>query len=252
MAVPASHGDMPMDRVFTIAAVRTSVGLNTGLRLVHPQGGRLLERLRSVLALADVKDVAANPARLPSPLDWSPRRLWRPFPPHDELRTARSTKGPRMPTLCRAYTTDQEAHAAVDRLLAIGTSDANVRVLMGRPIRDHRDDPVGGFAGRTGESAGTFADAPKSSRSSAGSYAGDPDTQRVGGFGDIDLETVASYHNGVPQISTATHRNLKRMLVEAGLEGAEADEVFAKLGIRSRRELAKALPFVVQLQLALC
>ena len=134
-----------------------------------------------------------------------------------------------MPTLCRAYTTDQEAHAAVDRLLAIGTPDANVRVLMGRPVRDHRDDPMGGFAGQTGESAGTFADAPNSSRASAGSYAGDPDAQRVGGFGDIDLETVTSYHNGVPHISTATHRNLKRMLVEAGLDGAEADADVAAL-----------------------
>ncbi len=134
-----------------------------------------------------------------------------------------------MPTLCRAYTTEQEAHAAVDRLLAVGMSDANVRVLIGRPVSDHRDDPMGGFAGRTGESAGTFADAPQSSRTSAGSYAGDPDAQRVGGFGDIDRETVTSYHNGVAHITIATHRNLKRMLVAAGLDGAEADADVAAL-----------------------
>jgi hypothetical protein len=134
-----------------------------------------------------------------------------------------------MPTLCRAFSTEQEAHAAVDRLVAIGTSDADVRVLMGRPIRDHRDEPMGGFAGQTGESVGSFAGAPQSSRAGAGTYAGDADMQRVGGFGDIDRETVTSYHNGVPHIHIATHRNLKQMLVDVGLDAAEADADVAAL-----------------------
>jgi hypothetical protein len=94
---------------------------------------------------------------------------------------------------------------------------------------DHRDEPMGGFAGRPGESVGSYADAPQSSRAGAGSYAGDADTQRVGGFGDIDRETVTSYHNGVPHIHIATHRDLKRMLVDAGLGEAEADTDVAAL-----------------------
>jgi hypothetical protein len=134
-----------------------------------------------------------------------------------------------MPTLCRAYSTEQEAHAAVDRLLGAGTSDGDIRILMGRPVRDHRDDPVGGYAGPTGEQAGSFADAPQSSRAGAGSYAGDADEQRRGGFGDIDRETVTSYRNGVPHVQIASHRNLKRMLVEVGLDEATAETDVAAL-----------------------
>jgi hypothetical protein len=135
-----------------------------------------------------------------------------------------------MPTLCRAFSTDEEAHAAVDRLLAAGMPDAEIRLLMGRPVRDHRDDTVGGFAGRSGdEPVGSFADIPRSSREAVGSFAGDADQQRRGGFGDLDRETVTSYHEGVPRIHVASHRDLKKLLVEAGLDGADADADVAAL-----------------------
>jgi hypothetical protein len=134
-----------------------------------------------------------------------------------------------MPTLCRAYSTEQEAHAAVDRLLATGASDADLRILMGRPVHDGRDDQVGGFAGRSGELVGSFAGAPHAGQAGAGSFAGDADRQRRGGFGDLDRETVTSYHDGVPRIRVASHRNLKRMLVEAGLDEAAADADVAAL-----------------------
>src|SRR3954449_3001425 len=125
-----------------------------------------------------------------------------------------------MPTLCRTYPTDGDAHAAVDRLLAAGLPGGDVRVLMGTPSADHRDEPVGAFAGATGQ-AGSFAG---SAPSTMGTFAGDPD-QRRGSFGDIDRETVTTYHAGVPQVRIASHRNLKQLLVDAGLEAtaAEAD-----------------------------
>jgi hypothetical protein len=131
--------------------------------------------------------------------------------------------------LCRAYQTEESAHAAVDRLLAAGASQADVRILMGRPVHDHRDDAVGGFAGPGGERVGSFAGAPHSGRAGAGTFAGDADAQRVGGFGDIDRETVTSYHDGVPRIHIASHRDVKRMLVEAGLDEATADADVAAL-----------------------
>jgi hypothetical protein len=127
-----------------------------------------------------------------------------------------------MPTLCRAYSTEDEAHAAVERLLGAGTSDSDIRVVMGRPVQDHRDDRAGGFAGPTGELIGTFAGAAVSGRAETGSFAGAAD-QRRGGFGDLDRETVISYRAGVPHIRIASHRNLKRMLVEDGLDDAAAD-----------------------------
>jgi len=131
--------------------------------------------------------------------------------------------------LCRAYATDETAHAAVDRLLAAGGSKADVRILMGRPMHDHRDDPVGGFGGRARDRVGAFAGAPHSGRTGRGSFAGDADAQRVGGFGDIDRETVTSYHDGVPRIHIAGHRDVKRMLVDAGLDEATADADVAAL-----------------------
>jgi hypothetical protein len=131
--------------------------------------------------------------------------------------------------LCRAYETDASAHAAVDRVRAAGASEADIRILMGRPVHDHREDPVGGFAGPAGERVGSFSGASHSGRDGMGSFAGDADAQRVGGFGDIDRETVTSYHDGVPRIHVASHRDVKRMLVEAGLDEAAADTDVAAL-----------------------
>jgi hypothetical protein len=121
-----------------------------------------------------------------------------------------------MATLCRAYGTEDEARAAVDRLLAAGATDAEIRVIMGTPGHDHRDEPVGRFAGM-GERVGAFAGAGGSSHDAMGSFAGDGD-QRRGGFGDLDRETVTTYRDGVRRVQVASHRKLERMLVEAGLE----------------------------------
>jgi hypothetical protein len=126
-----------------------------------------------------------------------------------------------MPTLCQAFSTDDEARAAVDHLLASGLSGDDVRVLMGTPSVDHRDAPVGTFAGAEVAPVGSFAG---HADATMGAFAGDGD-QRRGSFGDIDRETVTTYHAGVPHIRIASHRNLKQMLVDAGLapEVAETD-----------------------------
>ena len=129
-----------------------------------------------------------------------------------------------MPVLCRIYSTDDEARAAVDRLLAAGFSGGDVRVVLGTAAHDHRDDSVGGFAGCSDEvTVGSFADVEGSSRDATGSFAGDPEQQRRGGFADADRETVTSYHGGVPHVRVTSHRSLKKMLVEAGLDPAAAN-----------------------------
>ena len=129
-----------------------------------------------------------------------------------------------MPVLCRIFSTDDEARAAVDRLLAAGLSGGDVRVLMGADAHDHRDDSVGGFAGSGDEVAvGSFAGVEGSSRDAMGSFAGDPEQRRRGGFGDIDRETVTTYQGGVPHVRVASHRDLKRLLVDAGLDPVAAD-----------------------------
>src|SRR5918912_1017830 len=81
----------------------------------------------------------------------------------------------RMTTICRAFQTQDEAGAAVERLLA-----------------------------------------------------GDAAQQRSGGFGDLDRETVTSYDDGVKRVHVASHRDVRRLLVDAGLDpDAAADDVEA-------------------------
>jgi hypothetical protein len=126
-----------------------------------------------------------------------------------------------MSTTCRIYPSDADARTAVDDLLAAGHPGAAIRVLMGS--HRHGDDPEGAFAG-DGGAPGAFA----GEAGAAGSFAGAAEPGR-GGFGDIDRETVTSYHNGVPQVRIASHRNLKQMLVDAGLDAAAAEKDVAAL-----------------------
>jgi hypothetical protein len=123
-----------------------------------------------------------------------------------------------MATTCRAFHTEDQARAEVERLLAAGTSGDDIRVLMGEAIRDRAEAPVGSFAGVAG-AAGSFADdAP----TGMGGFAGDASEERTGGFGDIDRETVTTYADGVKRVRIASHRDLQRMLVDAGLDEATA------------------------------
>jgi hypothetical protein len=134
-------------------------------------------------------------------------------------------EGIAMPTLCRAYTTEQDAHAAVDRLLTGGVSGAEVRVLMGDAVHDSRDAPVGSFAGAStaaAETVGSYAGPEHSAREAMGSFTGDADEQRRGGFRDVDRETVTTHRGGVKRVRVTSHQNLKQMLLDAGLDDATA------------------------------
>ena len=131
-----------------------------------------------------------------------------------------------MPTLCRAYATEDDARAAVDRLLAGGARGADVRILMGESLHDSRDAPAGGFAGApvpAADAVGAYAGAPHSRREGMGAFAGDAGEQRRGGFSDVDRETVTSYRDGVERVRIAAHHDLRGMLLDAGLDRATAD-----------------------------
>jgi hypothetical protein len=136
-----------------------------------------------------------------------------------------------MTTLCTSFTTMDDADAAVERLLAAGVRGDDIRVLAGESTRDHRDDPVGTYAGRHGaeDPVGSYADAPTSNRDPMGSYVGGGGGQRRGSFGDLDRDTVATYGSGVRRLQIASHRGLERMLVEAGLDEKTAETDVAAL-----------------------
>ncbi len=132
-----------------------------------------------------------------------------------------------MPVLCSTYTTVDEARAEVERLLAAGRDGDEIRVLSGSDSHDHAADPVGRFAGGATAEApvGAFAGAEHTTAEPRGSFAGDAELRRRGGFGDLDRDTVATYSGGVRHVRVASHRDLQGMLVDAGLdaETAEAD-----------------------------
>ena len=137
-----------------------------------------------------------------------------------------------MATLCRAYMTEDDAHAAVDRVLAAGVADADIRILMGEMRRDARDAPAGSYAGAdapAAEPVGAYAGAPHSRREAMGAFAGDANEQRRGGFADADRETVTMHRDGVVRMRVASHHALKAMLLEAGLDAETADADVAAL-----------------------
>ena len=122
---------------------------------------------------------------------------------------------------CSAYTTDDDARAAVDQMLAAGTAPERITVLSGSPAADHSDDPVGGFAGASGSVRG-FAGRAHSHAESMGDFASNGGTQRRGSFADADKDTITSYENGVLRARVASHRELEHRLIAAGLDAGAA------------------------------
>ena len=131
-----------------------------------------------------------------------------------------------MPTICRDFATDDDAQAAVRRLLTAGIPGAEIRVLMGAPEHDRRDEPIGSFGRESVDAAepvGSFDGSVGSTHDLMGSFTGATADQRRGSFGDLDRDTVTTYSNGVARVDVTPHRNLRKALVEAGLDETTAD-----------------------------
>jgi hypothetical protein len=130
-----------------------------------------------------------------------------------------------MATLCRAYTSTHDAENAVERLLSAGVPAIRIELIMGRAVEDARDAPIGTFAGTTTADAatvGSYADVAHSGREAIGTFAGDPDKQRRGSFGDTDRDIVTTSRPGVKRTRIASHHRLEKLLVDAGLDPALA------------------------------
>ena len=126
---------------------------------------------------------------------------------------------------CRAYTSTEDAENAIERLLAAGVPAPGIQLIMGVATNDSRDAPIGTFAGTTTADAltvGSYANFTRSGREATGAFAGNPDNQRRGSYGDTDRDTVTSYQSGVKRKRIASHRTLKKILVNAGLDPATA------------------------------
>ena len=127
-----------------------------------------------------------------------------------------------MQSHCHAYTNETDARIAVDKLLAAGTAGTRISVLSGRMTADHREEPVGAYAGPQAGRVGGFAGMSGSTADTMGAFAG-IETRR-GGFGDVDRDEVETYENGVRRVHVASHHELEHRLSQAGLN---ADQVAA-------------------------
>jgi hypothetical protein len=133
-----------------------------------------------------------------------------------------------MAMLYRAYDSTYDAEDAIELLVATGVPATEIELIAGEPIRDWREAPIGTFAGTTTADAltvGSYAGIQHSGRKAMGTFAGDPDTQRRGSFGDADRDTVTTYRAGVRRTRIASHHRIEQLLVEAGLDrgSAQAD-----------------------------
>jgi hypothetical protein len=99
-----------------------------------------------------------------------------------------------MPMLCKTFPTEVSARRAVAALRATGPPGRDLRLLTGRPLRDIRQEPVGEYARPLGHDApvGTFGGGVVRRRDGASAFAGDPDQQRQGSFGDVDRVVIVS------------------------------------------------------------
>jgi hypothetical protein len=134
-------------------------------------------------------------------------------------------------TLCKTYSDERDARAAVDRLMASGAPRRGIRLLTGSPLHDVRDERVGTFAGAIGPDAsvGRFAGLPRRRCQGTGSFAGDPDRQRKGSFGDVECDVIISFVRGEEHRRVATHRALRRLLSPVTLDGEPADRLVDEL-----------------------
>jgi hypothetical protein len=136
-----------------------------------------------------------------------------------------------MSTLPSIHRTKAEALLAVEALRAVGVSDRDVRLLIGRAPGDVRHEPVGGFAGPVGpgDPVGTYAGAPVTRRQGAGAFAGDADAQRQGSFADTDRVEIVSFEDGAGRTRITGLRGARRLLARTTLDPDSLERAVSEL-----------------------
>jgi nucleotide-binding universal stress UspA family protein len=114
----------------------------------------------------------------------------------------------------KTYANEAVARHAVQALTAAGVPPHDIRLLKGAPTHDVRHETVGGFAGAVDPDSpvGTYAGAVRLRRQGAGGFAGDPDQQRQGSFGDAEVDAIISCEDGAGRGRVADHAGLQRLL----------------------------------------
>ena len=131
-----------------------------------------------------------------------------------------------MNSLCKAYDNTSDAERAVADLLAAGVPGEDVRVLMGAEIHDARREARGRFAGvdsEPDEHVGAYAGDGPERRTLRGSFAGADAGGAEGTFANAERDVVVTHSDGMEHTRVAGRHELKRLLMDAGLDDATAE-----------------------------
>jgi hypothetical protein len=96
---------------------------------------------------------------------------------------------------------------------------------MGAEIHDARNESGGGFAGsvRSDAHVGDFAGEGHSRDMPRSSFAGNASARVEGVFANADRDVVVTFPHGEEHQRVAGHHNLKKLLMDAGLDDATAE-----------------------------
>jgi len=132
-------------------------------------------------------------------------------------------------TVYRTYASEAVARRAVAALTAAGVPRRDIRLLTCHRAHDLRQETAGGFAGAVEPDSPvrTFAGTVRLRRQCTGSFAGDPDQQRQGSFGDADIDAIISSEDGAGRSRVAG--NLGPMLRRVGLSDDATARVIDEL-----------------------
>jgi hypothetical protein len=132
---------------------------------------------------------------------------------------------------CSTYAGEEEARQAMRALQAAGVSADDISLLTGRWVHDVRGEPVGGFAGPVAPRApfGKYAGPARLRRQAAGGWAGDPDRQRQGTFGDADLGVHAVYERGPRRSPVTSDDEIRRLLCDSAVPEEAVDRLVGEL-----------------------
>jgi hypothetical protein len=124
-----------------------------------------------------------------------------------------------MTTLYKTFPTEVAARRAVAALRVAGVPARDLRLLTGTRLGDIRQQPVGGYAGPFGHDApvGTFGGGLVRRRQGTGGFAGDPDQQRQGSFGDVDGVVIVTHGDDAERPRVTGLLGVQRLLGRAAL-----------------------------------
>ena len=136
-----------------------------------------------------------------------------------------------MSVFLKAYSDETAARQVAADLSAAGIPQRDIVLMIGRRVRDRRREPVGEFAGEIPPDApvGTFGDRRVWRWQGAGTFAGDPDCQRQGSFGDADQEVVISRDDHGEHAHVAGPHDLSRVLRRRAVEPPACERILREL-----------------------